>query len=1159
MDETSPVEKFCESWRNALDDVALAGLDLPENVQAVMLLAALPSSWQPFVSTKTVATLTVPTLISSIMQENILRMSKQNPSSISTTSNLAMFSRSSSSSSRSRSFRPANRFSSSKSSSWRRKSSNSTSKPPFEVKKPYCKGCKIYGHNDRNCWHNRGKKKYNQAHCASGSHTETESEAESCESCNTQYSTEDAHFCCTADTFSEPLPYNVPETSWLLDSGATCNLSSNKDQLHNYKSLRRPFPVRFGNNSTRLALGVGTAHILLSDGNIVAIHDVYYVPHIVKNLISVSQIAKCGTRVEFREGYATIKHQLPNGERYRVLGTQIGKLYLLGCSSPSAECHHVPAPRNSDYTTLLWHYRLGHLNRVSMRITASKNLAKHYDLPAKSKLSLCEGCLFGKLSQQKFSTSSTATHKPLQIVHSDLCGPLPVPSLTHNHYFITFIDDFTRFTMVAFIKDKTSATVLHQFKTYQKLVENHLELSIKILQSDNGGEYTSHIFQEYCHQHGVRHHLTVPNTPQQNGLAERKNRSLMNSARSMLRVAGLPPSFWEEAVSTACYLQNRSYSRTIRGIPYSRWYGKEPDYSFFRIFGCTCYAFIPIPSRHKLDDRAVKAIFVGYGEPHGVKGYRVYDPAKKNFFFSRSLVFDESSLISTPEGNVEASSDDHQLAGLSPMMEAKVIEPTPPTEAMPSNAVTWVAPYDPGAVVPHVPHPLPAPQAPAQLAVPLTAPVSQPATPAANRLSSSRRTIRSRHLRRSFTHLDYANNSNSTRVPPRWDITGPRSSRTRHLQKSPPSSPVTSAGTRSPLSSSNLRGAISEDLHIPSNVAHPNASTSFAARSPIIDVTIDIPSTAASTSPPLHAKTRSLTDLYNTTTQLEPAPANDESFAGSAMSSVVDTSEDGDPVSVEAALSGPCADLWRQAMESELSSLQSNNTWSLVPLPHGRQPISSKWVLRRKLHPDGSVARYKARLVARGFSQIPGLDYTDTFSPVLRMSSLRLLLALAASFDLELYHLDVQTAFLHGELPEELYMQQPSYYESSAHPRYVCRLHRSIYGLKQSPRLWFQRFNDFMITHGYTRLRSEPNVYICHNSFSFLAVALYVDDIPVLGSSKSVVSHAVAELKAAFPITDLGDLTYFLGLQIVRDRSVGTLLVYQSSNVDNLLKEFGLS
>ncbi|MCO5560242.1 hypothetical protein L7F22_013853 [Adiantum nelumboides] len=517
MDETSSVKKFLESWRNALDDVALSGLALPENVQAVMLLAALPSSWQAFISTKSVATLTVPTLIPSIMQEQTLRMSKQQPS---------------------------------------------TSSPAS------------------------GKQKYNQAHYDSGSNTETESEAGDSESYDSQSSTEDAHLCFSADTYSEPLPYNVHETSWLLDSGATCNLTSTKDHLTSYKPLRRPFPVRFGNKSTCLALTVGTAEILLQ---------------------------------------------------------------------------HCGNPR-------------------------------------------CLSC--SKYCQE-----------------SDL--------------------------------DKTSATVLQQFKTYQKLAENHLEQFINTLQTDNGGEYTSQVFKAYCAQQGIHHNLTVPHTLQQNGLAERKNHSLMNSARNMLRVAGLPPSFWEEAVSTACYLQNRSYSRTFRGIPYSLWYGKEPDYSSLRIFGCTCYAFIPALSQNKLDDRALKAIFVGYGEPHGVKGYRLYDPVKKDFLFSRSLVFDESSLISTPEDSTSAPSDDHSLAALPSALDSKKIKPPPSLEPTPSTTVTWVAPFDPEAVVPHVPHTLAAPQAPPQTpAIPLPVPAIHPITPSSHIPSTSRKITCSSHHRRSFTRLN---------------------------------------------------------------------------------------------------------------------------------------------------------------------------------------------------------------------------------------------------------------------------------------------------------------------------------------------------------------------------------------------------------------------
>ncbi|MCO5559523.1 hypothetical protein L7F22_013124 [Adiantum nelumboides] len=148
---------------------------------------------------------------------------------------------------------------------------------------------------------------------------------------------------------------------------------------------------------------------------------------------------------------------------------------------------------------------------------------------------------------------------------------------------------------------------------------------------------------------------------------------------------------------------------------------------------------------------------------------------------------------------------------------------------------------------------------------------------------------------------------------------------------------------------------------------------------------------------------------------------------------------------------------------------------------------------------------------------------------------------------------------LHGELPEELYIEQPPYFVSETAPHSVCRLHRSLYGLKQSPRLWFHRFNAFMLSHGYQQLHFEPNVYTRHTRDSILVVALYVDDIPMLGSSREVIDYAVSELKSVFPITILGNLTYFLGLQIIRDRTHQTILVHQSSYISSLLREFGFS
>ncbi|MCO5552057.1 hypothetical protein L7F22_005567 [Adiantum nelumboides] len=391
----------------------------------------------------------------------------------------------------------------------------------------------------------------NQAHCATASNSDDDEQEEPYTSdVDSESSTEDAHLCFMAETLDEPLPHNVPEAAWILDTGATCNLTPNVQDLCNYIPLKKTFPIRFGNNTTRHALGVGTTNILLSDGKIVSVGKVYYVPKLAKNLMSVSQIAKSGTTVKFAEDHCVIKHLLPNGEHYRVLGPKIGKLYLLGCSKPMTEYNSIFVPPSPDYSTLLWHYRLGHWNHGAMKFVASEHLAKHFSLPRHSRLSLCEGCIFGKLTNTKYPVSHTQTTHPLQLIHSDLCGPLPIKSLTGNRYFITFIDDYTRFTMVTFLHEKSSGSVLKTFKTYHRLVENQLDLRITALQTDNGGEYTSHIFKDYCRKHGIHHRYTVAHNPQQNGLAECKNRTLMDLARSMLKVAALPPPFWEEAAAT---------------------------------------------------------------------------------------------------------------------------------------------------------------------------------------------------------------------------------------------------------------------------------------------------------------------------------------------------------------------------------------------------------------------------------------------------------------------------------------------------------------------------------------------------------------------------------------------------------------------------------
>ncbi|CAH9095255.1 unnamed protein product [Cuscuta epithymum] len=238
-----------------------------------------------------------------------------------------------------------------------------------------------------------------------------------------------------------------------------------------------------------------------------------------------------------------------------------------------------------------------------------------------------------------------------------------------------------------------------------------------------------------------------------------------------------------------------------------------------------------------------------------------------------------------------------------------------------------------------------------------------------------------------------------------------------------------------------------------------------------------------------------------------------------------------------------------------MSVIEKNGTWELVSLPKEKKAIGLKWVYRTKYNPDGSISRHKARLVVKGYAQQEGIDYEETFSPVARFETVRVVLALAAQWRLPVFQLDVKSAFLNGELQEEVFVEQPQGFEKKNEPEKVYKLKKALYGLKQAPRAWYSKIDSFFIAGGFTRSDNEPTLYIKKQGMDqFIVVCLYVDDIVYFSSSESMLADFKNSMKQRFEMTDLGVLQYFLGLE-VKQKKEGTFLCQRKYAMD-LLKRF---
>lgn len=799
-------------------------------------------------------------------------------------------------------------------------------------------------------------------------------------------------FVCFNSSASEK---EVKENQWLVDSGASAHMCARRELFTTLRPVTEE-NVCIANGEKVPIRGCGNIRLTVNTGNgkmNVTLHDALWVPELDINIISVSKLSGNGYTVVFtNEECNVIKHN-----KSMCIGKFHNNLYKL--NDVTEERHSTRALQERDLCIHEWHKRLAHRNLADVRKMSSQGIVfrtcNHSDI--------CEACVKGKMARKPFPKKATPVTAALEVIASDVCGPIQVESIERAKYFVTFTDAYSKYTEVKFIKEKSEVTQVAI--DYLEAIKTQFGKAPKIFRSDRGTEYTNERFKRYLSRQGIKLELTVGYAPEQNGIAERKNRTLMEAARTMLIGSGLPKNFWTEAVRTAAFVNNRLVNKSTRKTAYELFFGKQMPRTKFYEFGSLCYIMIPDEKRRKLDDKAMEGRFLGYDE--NSKGFRVAIGRRK-VIVTREIKFTQAK----PE---ESDEDDESLFDFEP-------------DSTPESGSS-----------------------------------EEPSTGVDLEETSDSQYLDAEESTPQVSEEENLMNKEETEAQEEVAIEEP----TRRSQR-------TNKG-------------------VPPRRYHPTNCT-----------------------------------------------------AG--------IKTERDPKSYKEAMNSDNWKQWIKAMNQELQTIKENDTWEEVKLPYGRKAIGCKWVFKTKHHEDGTVKERKARLVAQGFSQKFGTDYDEVFAPVARNTTFRILLSVAGKRNLIVNHYDVKSAFLNGELKEEIYMRHPP---GNRNKNTVLKLKKSLYGLKQAAHVWNKALHSVLTDMEFKQSPADKCLYTKQKDGNIVYLLIHVDDILAASNSYLALESTEKRLRKHFEIKNLGKARQYLGIDI--ERIDGSFLISQTSYINSIVEEAGLT
>lgn len=760
-------------------------------------------------------------------------------------------------------------------------------------------------------------------------------------------------------------------------------------------------------------------------------------------------------------------------------------------------------------TAATWHARLGH-----QQPSALKALNKQFDLGITSaELThtancACEACILAKSKHSKVRHSNShtklyrATH-PTDAIHLDSWGPITrsvgkgkhnLPSLGGNLYGLTAVVEYSRFTVMALVKSKDELTI--KAIHVLKQLQTALRGTFKRVHCDNGSEFINTLFKSYLHGNGTLLITTSPGTPAQNSIAERANGVHHDVARAMLVHSKAPAVLWGDATLYATLIHNCTPLAANNGAtPYHVSFGYTPNIRHLRVFGCDVYLLIEKAKRGKFEAKARRMVFIGTS-PNHIQGYRLMCPITQEIVVSRNVKFVENSFEA-----MRALSANLETNGVNTNSDISAADVTDLFEQVNNSPATEAG----------------------ELLVPSTNLFEHHELISQREVSTDPLVAEVNDFEIDGIELDTGASDQSAgddgdtadmNVLPDVGATAGDS-----VEPPPPRPP--------PPFNENVEDSLLRK--IAELEAKPLVSQRGRALKP----------------------------------RLIPGMVNDHLVSpdqgiGLYLVSLKGPVNEHEPNTFAEAMRTLHKREWFLAMADEIKSIIELGVYTVVPLPPGKTAIRGRWVLKRKLDHNNIPIRFKARFTPQGFRQESGMDYIDTYAPVVRFKSVKVLLAYAAIKDLELVQYDVKTAFLNAPLDAdlELYVQPPDGFPEP--DGNVWKLNKSLYGLKQAPHDWNRTIDALIKEIGFTQTTSDSCFYHkATTSGRRIFMLLYVDDTVVAYDKRDEAAWLACKKRITnrFKIDDIGELHWVLNMRIQRDRVNRTITLSQQAYIERKLKE----